>query len=201
MGNVTGERYRFYDQPFPDGDYRFVQLGFVVNDLLASARRWVDVLGAGPFFVMPHGGPMPALYHGEPSELSYQIAVTQLGPVQIELIQSMSDIPSVYRDVYGSGEQGVHQLSTVTKNFDAAMIHYRGLGYEPMNELQTVLGRVAYFDTRTDFGLVTEVIEESPVFLRTLSKTAAVCATWDGTDPIRILRAGGGYDVPPEEAR
>jgi len=201
MSSGTSERFRLYDQPFPNGDYRFLQLGFVVNDLVATARRWVEVYGAGPFFVMPHKGPQAARYHGEPAELSYQIAVSQLGPLQIELIRPMADYPSVYRDMYPPGEQGVHQLSTVTKDFDAAMAHYIGLGYQPWNELETAVGRIAYFDTRSDFGLVTEVIEESPLFLRTLAKTAAVCANWDGVDPIRILRPEGGYDVPPEDGR
>jgi hypothetical protein len=122
-----------------------------------------------------------------------------VGPLQIELIQPHSDAPSVYRDVFDRGEGGVHQLSTVTRDFDAAMAHYTGLGYQPWNELDTAIGRVAYFDTRSDFGLVTEVIEESPGFLRALARTSAACARWDGVDPIRILRPEGGYDVPAEE--
>jgi hypothetical protein len=195
----SDERFRFYDQPFPEGAYRFVQLGFVVDDLLAAAHRWATVYGAGPVFVMPYAGPVPARYRGEPGELDYQIAVTQLGPLQVELIEPRSDAPSVYRDVFDRGERGVHQLSTVTGDFDAAMAHYTALGYQPWNELDTAIGRVAYFDTRDDIGLVTEVIEESPGFLRALARTASVCANWDGRDPIRILRPGGGYDVPAEE--
>ena len=42
--------------------------------------------------------------------------------------------------------------------------------------------------------MMTEVVEWSDGFLTMLSKTARVCANWDGTDPVRIMRVSGGYD-------
>lgn len=44
---------RLFQQPWPEGEYRMFQLGFVVDDLLTSARRWVEVFGVGPFHIMP----------------------------------------------------------------------------------------------------------------------------------------------------
>jgi hypothetical protein len=185
---VTIPAHRLVEDPFPAGDYSWFQLSFVVDDLEQAARRWVDVYGVGPFYVLPATGPRPARYRGEPSELDMQIAVTQAGPVQIELVHQRCDNPSVFRDVYAPGRRGVHHMATMTADYDAALAHYRGLGYEPVTELDAGFGRVAYVDTMADLGLMTEVVERNDVFTRSLAATARVCAAWDGTDPIRTAR-------------
>jgi hypothetical protein len=174
--------------PFPSGDYSWFQLAFVVDDLEATALRWVEAYGVGPFYVLPATGPRPARYRGQPSELDMQLAVTQAGPVQIELVHQRCDNPSVFRDVYTDARSGAHHIATMTDDFDGALDHYRGLGYEAVTELDTGMGRVAYFDTMAALGLMTEVVERSEVFTRSLAGTARVCASWDGTDPIRSVR-------------
>jgi hypothetical protein len=195
---VTTPRHRLVQDPFPTGDYAWFQLAFVVDDLVATARRWIDVHGVGPFYVLPSTGPRPARYRGEPGRLDVQIAVTQAGPVQLELVHQRCDNPSVFRDVYSHGAAGAHHIATMTDDFDAALAHYEQRGYVPITELDTGMGRVAYIDTWRDLGLMTEVVERSEVFTRSLAGTARVCASWDGTDPIRVLRATGGYDVPED---
>ena len=39
---------KLFEQPWPESEYRFFQLGFVVNDLLSAAAAWArgDVQGA-----------------------------------------------------------------------------------------------------------------------------------------------------------
>ena len=51
-------------------------------------------------------------YRGAESKLDLQVAVAQAGPVQIELIEQFCDRPSVYRDLFGTGESGFHQICT-----------------------------------------------------------------------------------------
>lgn len=185
---MSANRFTLVQEPFPAGDYSWFQLAFVVDDLEAAAWRWVEAYGVGPFYVLPATGPRPARYRGEPSELDLQLAVTQAGPVQIELVVQRCDNPSVFRDVYAPGRAGVHHIATMTADFDGAVAHYRGLGYEAVTELDTGMGRVAYLDTLAALGLMTEVVERSDVFTRLLAGTARVCAAWDGTDPIRTVR-------------
>ncbi len=184
---MTAPLHRLVQDPFPSGDYSWFQLAFVVDDLEAAALRWVEAHGVGPFFVLPATGPRPARYRGEPSELDLQLAVTQAGPVQIELVHQRCDNPSVFRDVYGAGQAGVHHLATMTDDFDATLAHHRELGHEPVTELDAGTGRVAYLDTMGPLGLMTEVVERSEAFTRMLAGTARVCASWDGTDPIRTV--------------
>ena len=191
---MSDDRYRLYQQPFPTGDYSYVQLAFAVDDVVATARRWAEVQGVGPFFVIPDR-PSTVRYSGAETQLHIRIAVSQAGPLQIELIQQLSQGPSVFRDLYGPNEVGVHHFCAMTHDYDRSVAHYAGCGYEVVAEQDVPgLGRVAFVDTSADFAMMTEVVEWSDGFLTMLSKTARVCANWDGTDPVRIMRVSGGYD-------
>lgn len=186
--------HRLYQQPWPEGEYRMFQIGFVVEDLLASCARWASVFGVGPFHVL-RSRESQVLYRGEMSPFEQQVAVAQAGPVQIELITQKDDRPSVIRDLYARGESGLHQLCSITPDYDGKRAYYEGLGYELAAEIIGKNQRIGYFDTIADFGFVTEVVEETPGFLDALADIAKTCAEWDGTDPVRLLRRGG-YDTP-----
>jgi len=175
-----------YQQPWPEGEYRFFQLGFVVDDLLGTAERWTRVHGVGPFHVTP---PIEAActYRGTESAVHVQTAFAQAGPVQIELIEQLCDRPSAYRDLFAKGESGFHQLCTLTPDYHAKRAHFDRLGYEVASEFDSVWGWVGYFDTFADFGFITEVVEDSPAIRAQMKKIADACATWDGTDPIRRI--------------
>ncbi len=191
---MTSIPHRLFQQPWPEGEYRLFQLGFVVDDLLGEAARWANVFGVGPFHILPRVE-TPCTYRGTESAVDVQIGVAQAGPVQIELIQQNCDRPSVYRDLVDKGESGFHQLCTVTADYDGKIAYYEQLGYELATEMDVRGQRLAYFDTVDDFGFFTEVVEETPGFLESLDKIAQTCAEWDGSDPVRILTRDG-YRTP-----
>jgi hypothetical protein len=186
--------HRLFQQPWPDGEFRFFQLGFVVDDLLAAAARWARVHAVGPFHVLPPVE-VSCTYRGTESEIAMQIAVAQAGPVQIELIQQLCDRASVFRDLFAPAQSGFHQLCTVSPDYEGKKAHLAQLGYEMASEIIANGSRVAYFDTVRDFGFFTEVVEETPGFLDQLGKIARTCAEWDGADPVRLLTRNG-YRTP-----
>lgn len=187
------DRFRLFQEPWPV-EHRHFQLGFLVDDLVESAMQWADVHGIGPFHVLPRTR-KTVTYLGQDAELDAQIAVAQAGPVQIELITQFDDAPSVYRDLAGDGSCRFHQLSTVTNDYDGTVGHFVELGYRVQCELFAGGQHVAYIDTRADFGFFTEVVENAPGFLDAVARIAETCATWDGTDPVRILTRDG-YRTP-----
>ena len=161
-----------FGQPWPEGEYRMFQLGFVVDDLVSAARRWVAVFGVGPFHIMPRVS-NTCRYRGADASVDIHIAVAQAGPVQIELIQDFTDGPSVFRDLadnYDTDNSGYHQICTMTTEYDAKKAHYEGLGYDLACEFTSPGQRVAFFDTVADFGFFTEVAEQKASFLVNLSK-------------------------------
>lgn len=193
---IQEDRHRLYQQPFPTGDYSFMQLAFVVDDVIEASRRWADLQGVGPFFVLPDRGPAIVRHRDVETSLHCRMAVSQAGPLQIELIEQLTDGPSVYRDIHGPVGVGAHHLCTMTRDYDKSVAHYVDRGLELAAEQHAEgIGRVCYIDTSKELGLMTEIVEWSDAFLAMLSGTARACARWDGTDPVRVLRLTGGYDV------
>jgi glyoxalase/bleomycin resistance protein/dioxygenase superfamily protein len=192
---MTSIPHRLYDQPWPEGEYRLFQIGFVVDDLLGTAARWARVFGIGPFHVLPPIE-VPCTYRGTESGINVQVAVAQAGPVQIELVKQLCDRASVFRDLVAKGESGFHQLCTLTRDYERTKAYYEQLGYDAISELASPDGeRVAYFDTVDDFGFFTEVAEWSASFVANLDRISRTCAEWDGSDPVRLLTRDG-YRTP-----
>jgi hypothetical protein len=191
---MTAPVHPLFEQPWPEGDLRFVQLGHVVDDIVAAARRWVDVFGIGPFHLLPVVE-QRAIYGGEERAVQIQVGVAQAGPVQIELIQQHDETPSIFREWSRNGTSAFHQVATVTFDYDAKKAHYLAQGYELAAESLGGRFRVAYIDTVADFGFYTEVVEGTESFLKQLQVISQTCATWDGSDPVRLLTRDG-YRVP-----
>lgn len=183
-----------FEPPWGDGEYRFFQLGHVVDDVLGAAARWAAVFGVGPFHVLPVAE-QRMRYQGVEQPVRIQVAVAQAGPVQIELIQQHCDNPSIYREWSRCGTSAIHQIATLTDDYDAKLAGFEALGYGVAAESTGGGFRVAYVDTVADFGFYTEVVASAPGFLSQLEAIAATCAAWDGRDPVRILTRDG-YRVP-----
>jgi len=181
--------HRLFQQPWPEGEYRFFQLGFLVDDISEAAARWARVFGVGPFHVIPVFQSR-MLYRGQDTTITGQVAISQAGPVQIELIHQYCDTPSVFREWSRDGSCALHQLATVTPDYEGTKAHYEALGYQIAAENMSKV-RVAYVDTSADFGFYTEVVEQQPGFLANLNKISKTSAAWDGTDPVRHLTADG----------
>ena len=195
---MTTPAHPLFEQPWPGGEYRFFQLGHVVEDIVGAAKLWSSSFGIGPFHVLPVVDQQMTHADGDVRTLRIQVAVAQAGPVQIELIQQHCDTPSLYRDWSNDSTSAFHQVATVTRDYLAKLAHFATLGYEVAAESLGGSFRVAYVDTVAAFGFYTEVVEYTPRLLEQLDAISRTCATWDGTDPVRLLTRGG-YRVPDEE--
>ena len=96
-----------------------IQNGYVVRDIEAAMRHWIDILGVGPWFYIEHL-PVPDFeYKGQPSPVDISLALANSGTLQIELIQQRNDAPSLYLDFLNAGHEGLQHLGYGTRNFDA----------------------------------------------------------------------------------
>jgi hypothetical protein len=135
--------------------------------------------------------------NGDEHTLRVQVGVAQAGPVQIELIQQHDDTPSLYRDWSKNATSAFHQVATITSDYAGKLAYFEALGHEVAAESLGGRFRVAYIDTVAAFGFYTEVVEYTPRFLEQLAEISRTCATWDGSDPVRLL-VRGGYRVPED---
>ena len=67
-----------------------IQNGYVVRNIEAAMRHWIDVLGVGPWFYIDHLPVADFQYKGQPSPVDISLALANSGTLQIELIQPHS---------------------------------------------------------------------------------------------------------------
>jgi len=69
------------------------QNGYVVRDIEAAMRHWIEVLGVGPWFYVERAPIEDFQYQGQPSPVDVSIAMANSGALQIELIEQRNDAP------------------------------------------------------------------------------------------------------------
>jgi methylmalonyl-CoA/ethylmalonyl-CoA epimerase len=91
----------------------FVQIGVVVSDLDKSIRNLSEIFGIGPFRVLDwppaDRKDMKRYYHGEPTEFTARMAFTELGPIELEIIQPL-DGKSCWSDFLDEHGEGIHHI-------------------------------------------------------------------------------------------
>ena len=105
------------------------QNGYVVRDIQAAMRHWIEVLGVGPWYYVERAPIVDFTYKGEPSDAEVSIALANSGSLQVELIQQRNDAPSMYRDFLVAGHEGLQHVAYWTTTFDADLQRILDAGY------------------------------------------------------------------------
>ena len=162
------------------------QMAYVVEDIDASMRRWIEELGAGPWFLLEHFSGERPTYRGEPSAADVALAMAFAGHMLIELIALNDDEPSVWREGVERRGHGFHHFGVGTLDYDADLARHREQGHELAYEAWVPTGgRVAYVDTTDELPGYVELIELDAVTDATFTRFYAQSLAWDGSDPIR----------------
>jgi hypothetical protein len=164
------------------------QLGFVTDNIEASAMSWVKTMGAGPFFILPEMGFKSWTYLGEPQEMKLDIAFGQLGDTMIELIRPNGPWPNVYGKSMPGGCVPHHHGSLVS-DVEASS---RSFGREAATRAElSAETELRYFDCRAQIGLFVEVITDNDESRGFFEASIEAVNSWDGaTDPIRPFLPG-----------
>jgi methylmalonyl-CoA/ethylmalonyl-CoA epimerase len=140
------------------------QIGLVVRDLDASVRRYWEMLRIGPWKVYTYGPPLvPKMtYRGRDQSYQMRLAFTQVGNLQLELIQPLSG-ESIYTEHLERNGEGMHHVGVFVPSLDEAiseatrqgyMVIQSGQGYGRWGD-----GGYAYLDTEEPLGMILELIE------------------------------------------
>ncbi|MFM9376790.1 VOC family protein [Gordonia sp. VNK21] len=167
------------------------QIGYVVRDIEASMRGFLDV-GIGPWFYLKGVAPGDFTYRGEPSDMVMDVAVANSGDIQIELITPTNDAPSMYKDFLDAGHEGVQHIAYWAEDYQGLYDRARAAGFTVGQEgrIGGADGRFAYLATETHPGTVVEISDlgGTKAFVFGLIKLAA--ENWDGSNPIQEIDAG-----------
>ena len=136
------------------------QVCFVVGDLDAAMDTWVREYGVGPWSVLDLGPQnMVDLAIDElPGDYSMRIAITEWGPMQIELIE-----PRDERSIYAqslrahAGRPHVHHLHCTAGDYDVALARFRDRGHRALMSGGFRGARFSYLSTEDELGTILEV--------------------------------------------
>ena len=162
------------------------QLGYVVPDIDAAMKYWSETLGVGPWFYNPRVPIENYTYRGERHEPHNSVALANSGFVQVELIQTRNDVPSMYRDFLRAGRTGLQHVAYWTEDYDADLARLKAQGFaDVMSGEVGANGRFVYFDTEYHPGTVIELSEVAGPKGRMFDLIREASRTWDGRDPVR----------------
>jgi hypothetical protein len=106
------------------------------------------------------------------------------------LIQQHDDGPSQYRDSVPAGHNAMHHVAAFSDDLDADLAYYERIGVEVAFSGLVAGTRVLYFDTHSSIGCMTELVERTPSIEELFGLIAEAGATWDGSEPTRLLTLG-----------
>ena len=164
-----------------------IQICWMVDDMEAAARRWVEIMGAGPFFLIPHitDGGENVTYKGQPSTLDQSSAIGQWGTIQIELFEQHCDSPAGMRELIAPGQ--VHHMTWMVEDFDSEFKRLEDMGFSNVWTAQMKKDgkRIGWFDATAVLGTLIEVYEDSNAIRGFYRKIAKAAEGWKGENPIR----------------
>ncbi|SMH30766.1 VOC family protein [Azospirillum agricola] len=162
------------------------QAGYVVHDIEAAMDYWSRTLGIGPWFYNERVPIRNYTYRGESHEVHNSVALANSGPLQMELIQTRNDAPSMYRDFLKAGNTGLQHVAYWTQDYDADLARLTGQGFKPVMSGEVgEKGRFVYFDTEYHPGTVIELSEVAGPKGKMFDLIRNASIDWDGRDPVR----------------
>ena len=145
----------------------FVQIGVVVADLEAATRHLSEIFGIGPFRTIdwpPDGRTdIQKFYYGEPADFTARMAFTELGPVELELIQPVEG-KSIWADFLRDHGGGIHHIRFNVDEVDPVREYLADKGIVPAQHGSGIRPGTLWmnFDTEDQVGFVIEIMKVLP---------------------------------------
>jgi len=137
------------------------QIGVIVRDMDKAVAFYED-LGIGPF-KLPKG-PAPIFdrqVYGKPApDVKNRISTTQMGAVQLELVQPVSG-KSLQMEFLGKHEEGVNHLAFLVDDLDREVAKLVQKRFRVISSGKTSQSAFAYFDTDKVGGVIFELIQQA----------------------------------------
>ena len=163
------------------------QVCYLVPDIETAMAYWSTTLGVGPWYYNPKVPIENYTYRGERHTPHNSVALANSGGLQLELLQTRKDVPSMYRDFQRAGHTGVQHFAYWTETFDADLARAEAAGFRVcMGGEVGRNGRFVYFETDpAQPGTVVELSEVAGPKGRLFTLIREASIGWDGSDPVR----------------
>lgn len=140
------------------------QVALVVEDLDATVANYWRLFGIGPWHFYTYGRPLltAMTYRGAPAEYAMRVALANIGPLRIELIEMVSG-DTVYAEHVARHGYGVHHLGVLVDDMATALAEAEAAGWTVTQDGAGFGrggdGHYAYLDTEADIGVTLELIQ------------------------------------------
>jgi catechol 2,3-dioxygenase-like lactoylglutathione lyase family enzyme len=145
---------------------RAVQVGIVVRDLEQATRLLSELFGIGPFRFIewPNRPDSKYYFRGKEEKIKIRQAFTQVGALELELIQPLEGEKNAYYEFLHEKGGGIHHILFEVADMDAAVATLSGHRIEV---LQAGTGirpgtRWALLDTQALIGFLLELRHVAP---------------------------------------
>jgi hypothetical protein len=145
---------------------RSVQVGIVVKDLARATRLLEELFGIGPFRFIewPNRSDSKYYFRGKEERIKIRQAFTQVGPLELELIQPLEGERNAFHEFLVHKGGGIHHILFEVEDIDQAV---RNLARDQVGVLQTGTGirpgtRWALLDTQDLIGFLLELRQVAP---------------------------------------
>jgi len=164
-----------------------MQLAYVPSDFDAAVKHWTEVIGAGPFFLLPNVSLPGGRYRGAASDPVFTMALGYWGDMQIELIRPENDAASIYRGEYAVGD-GLHHVCVLVDSIAEARARCAEVDAEIIFEAPVGdSGGVIYADPGTGPGTLVELLEPQAGTRELFAMMRDAAKNWDGSAPLRSM--------------
>lgn len=140
---------------------QLLQVCVLVNDLQKAMERYWNLFGIGPWRIYTFAPPFltKTSLRGSERPYSMKLAVTQIGPVEWELVQPLEG-PSIYEEFLAQKGEGLHHVAFAVDDFDQAVSALASEGISIQMGGTTQAGNsFAYMDTEKAIGAIVELFK------------------------------------------
>lgn len=138
-----------------------VHVCIVVRDVEEKARAFAEKFGVGPWRIrLVHTPSSRASVHGEPVDYTLKFGHARVGPISLELVETVEG-KTIYQEFLKEHGEGLHHIGVPTPTpFDAEMEKWEKLGIKPLQENRMTDPEEgwAYMDTQELVGCVLEIL-------------------------------------------
>jgi catechol 2,3-dioxygenase-like lactoylglutathione lyase family enzyme len=134
------------------------QIGIVVPDMDKAIKFYEEVLGIGPFNVLPRE-PETCELHGKETHFQLKTGFAFVGGLQVELIQVMKGISAHSEFLDKNPHGGIHHVAIYTEDLERDLEKYIEAGVKLIAKGEYMRTKWAYLDSTAQSGLILELIQ------------------------------------------
>ena len=139
-----------------------VHVCIVVRDVEKTAKAYYEKFGIGPWRIsISHTPSSRASVHGEPIDYTLKFGNAQVGPIRLELVETLEG-KTIYQEFLEEHGEGLHHIGVPTPTpFETELEKWQNLGIKALQVNKS--GRDpeegwAYMDTQPIVGCILEIL-------------------------------------------